>query len=160
MPSGLLGSKVGVDLTLIDDVRKHELGSTYYGADGRKYTYVKASAAIALGDACKVDFATGKYNVNPTSAVAQVVLGIAQVAVAINLFFWLVTGGEVVGKLTAATAAGVRLGSSGVAGTLITLTATTPTTAEVIAAIAQAAGTGAMCRVAESGGLGTVFLGV
>lgn len=160
MPAGVLGSKVGLDFTALDDVRKHELGSTYYGSDGRKYTYVKASAAIALGDACKVDFATGKYNVNPVSAVSQVLLGVAAVAVAINQFFWLVTGGEVVAKLTAATAAGVRLGSSGVAGTLITLTATTPTTAEVIAAIAAAGGTPAMCRVAESGGLGTVFLGV
>jgi hypothetical protein len=122
--------------------------------------YVQASGAVAAGDACFLTTGAGNpYRVAPTSAVSQPVQGIAHVAIPSASYGWISRGGDVGNvKATAGTAAGAVLGSSGVAGTLITITAATPSNAEVIAALASAAGVGMVCRVAEAAGRMTVHL--
>lgn len=158
---GPLIKVAGIDFDVTTTTQIHEMGAQVPGTDGRLYIYILASATITAGDALFLTTGAGAaYRMAPTSAVAQPVQAIAHVAIASASYGWAVRGGDMSNaKLTAATAAGAVLASGAVAGTLITITAATPSNAEVIAAIASAAGIGITCRIAESGGRGTVFLG-
>lgn len=160
MAKSLLAFKrVGIDFAVVDDTRQHELGIEIPCVDGRTYKYIRAGGNIAANDALTVDTAEGPNDFHPTSAVEQPVSGIAEVAIADDKFGWVVTKGPVVCKLDTGTAAAAQLGSSGTAGTLITLTvASSPAQAEVEAILANSCGLGTQCVVAESGGTGTVKL--
>jgi hypothetical protein len=128
---------------------------------GGQFMYCKANATIVGadvaggGDACKVDDAGTDANkpgfVVPTAAAAaQIVAGISRVSVANGSFFWLQIRGRVYNAkvTTAGTAEGDALGANpATAGTLIAITAATPSNAEVIAAIRYAAGRRAMALV-------------
>lgn len=150
---------LGVKFTDVDDTQKHELGLEVDGIDGNRYKYIRAGAAIAVGDALKVDYAEGPNDLDPISAVSQAIAALAPVAIADNKFGFVVIQGFLAGvKMAGSTAAGAKLGSSATAATLVTITATTPTAAEVIAAIAAAAGRGVICTVAESAGVGTAYI--
>lgn len=126
---------------------------------GGMFRYGQASNAIvgaeaaAGGDALQVDNAQTDslkpQRVTPTTAVTDVVEGIAHISIADEFYGWYQTRGRVynVKHTDAAGVEGGVAGASGTAGTLVNLAATTPTAAEVIAALRYAAGRRAMSLV-------------
>lgn len=107
--------------TEVDDPRSHTF-------PGNRIRYVKAGSAIAAGDALKIktDEATLEPGVLvPTSAIQEVIVGIAHVAIASGSFGWVTVKGRVasatVGDASTGTA-GAKLGSSASAGKVISLT--------------------------------------
>lgn len=91
-------------------------------ATGYRFLYITAGAAIAQYDACRiVDDLT---DVRPTSAVNQVVLGVAQAAIDSGDDGWIQTHGKATCKVVVATAAGAPLVTNGTAGTLALADAT------------------------------------
>lgn len=150
--------------TIIEDPRGGSIGTlsfsdgfggtiTRTGNPGAEYRYVKAGAAIAAGDAVKVDNsgtdADKPGTVIPTSGVTDIVEGIAHVAIASGSYGFITTKGRVyAAKVTDGGAEGDALGASATAGTLVSITASsTVTQAEAIAAIRYAAGRRAMALV-------------
>lgn len=114
---------MGVDVNVVDTVRKHELGLTLDFADGTRRRYVKASGAIALNDALVMDTAVltaaVPYVVKTSSAALQPIAGVCMVSgVADTNFFWAVVGGKANVKVAAAVAAGAHLATTATAGTL------------------------------------------
>jgi len=144
--------RVGIDFTVTGADRLHELGIEIPCVDGKVYKYIRAGAAIAVGDALKVDYAEGLNDFDPTSAATSKLAGVAEVAIADNEYGFVVVKGTVVAKLSGSTAANAGLIPSATAGTLGTAADT------AAAALVAATGLGALCVVAESGGTGTVKL--
>lgn len=89
---------------------------------GYRYVYVTAGAAIAQYDAVRVN--ADLTDVRPTSAVNQVVLGVAPVAIASAAKGWIQIDGKVTCKVVVATAAGSPLVTNATAGTLALADAT------------------------------------
>lgn len=89
---------------------------------GARYVRVTAGAAIAQYDAVRV--VADLADVRPTSAVNQVVLGVAQAAIASGASGWVQIDGKLTCKVTVATAVGSPLGTTGTAGTLGLIDAT------------------------------------
>lgn len=129
---------------------------------GTRYRYIKAAAAIALGDALIIDTAQADEPnlLIPSSAVNQSVAGVATYAIPINNYGWVVVRGKVPSaKVAAATAAGAQLGTSAVAGTLSTIAiAGAYAQAEVQRVLAAAAGLGVQAMDVEAGGLAELFV--
>jgi len=136
---------------------------------GGQFMYVQAGSTIvgadaaAGGDALMISNAgsdTLKPGlVIPTAGVTDVVAGIARVSQATSSFGWMQIRGRVYNcKVADGFAEGDALGASATAGRLVLLTATTPTTAEVIAAIRFAAGRRAFGLVDTGANLGDVNL--
>lgn len=151
----------GVDFTRVDTTQQHALNIEVQDRRGNWRKYVRAGAAIAAGDILKQDLAESISDYDPTSAVNQIVLGIAERAVANNSFFWMLTQGEsLIVKATAGTTAGATLGSSAVAGTVITLTCAgaNPTQAEAQAYNAAMGGRSLVCTVTEAAGVAGVYI--
>lgn len=153
-------SALGIDPTRVDGTAQfpvgYEIGDPRQGVfSDNTIKYCRANGAIAAGDFVHTDvtFATAaerQGTVISTSAVSQMIDGandLAGVAISSGQFFWITTKGRAQGK-TAGVAAGDKLGTTATAGTLGPLTATTPTAAEVIAAIAAADGKGAKALTA------------
>ena len=123
------------------------------GFTGNRIKYFRANGSIAANNVfiADVSFATAAERhatvVNAT-AVSQSVEGvndITGVTVTSGQFFWGTVKGRAIAKTSAITAAtNNRLGTSGTAGTLVAITGSTPTGAEVIAAIAAGIGKGAV----------------
>lgn len=115
------------------------------GRNGKRYKFMRATTAWNSGD-CVVTDTAGANEPNdgaPCSAVSQVAQGIAVTTVAINGGGWVQIYGEfTLANVTTASVAGDKLGTTATSGRLGSLTATTPTAAEVIAAIAAATGAG------------------
>jgi hypothetical protein len=123
---------------------------------GAQYRYVQAAAALvgsenaAGADAAMVSNAAADATkpglVIPTAGVTDIVEGLARISIPINNFGWLQIRGRVYNAkvLDAGNAEGAALGASATAATLVAITGTTPTGAEVIAAIRFAAGRRAM----------------
>ena len=119
---------------------------------GNEYRYVKANSTIVVGDALKIDTAGTDANKPtefvPTAAVTDVVDGAAHVAIATNSYAYVTIKGRITNvKTTGTVNEGDALGASGTAGTLVAITGSTPTGAEVIAAIRYAAGRRALALV-------------
>lgn len=89
---------------------------------GYRYVYVTAGAAIAQYDAVRV--VADLADVRPTSAVNQVVLGVAQAAIASSASGWIQIDGKATCKVVVATAVGSPLVTNGTAGTLALADAT------------------------------------
>lgn len=148
------------DVTRVTTTAEFMLGTTHH-QDANTYRYVKASAAIAVGDLLRIDNADADepFALRPTSAVNQPIAGVAHVAIASGSYGWVTVRGKVTAKVAASTAAGSQLGSSATAGTgsAITISAT-PTQAEIQRVVAAASGIGAEVLSNESGGTAPVNL--
>lgn len=119
---------------------------------GNKIKYVQASNAIvgseaALGaDSVMVDNAQTDSlkpgRVTPIAGVTDILDGIAHISIPDESFGWITIEGRVNNckVLDAGNAEGAALGASATAATLVAITGTTPTGAEVIASIRYAAG--------------------
>lgn len=143
LPVGLAGDTTKRSTTALND-----LGAKGYDALGNEYTYVKAGAAIAQYDACRMNgSALGYDDVRPTSAAGQVVLGAAQNAFSSGDYGFLLTRGVGTCKVVAATAAGVALVPNGTAGTLALAAAADITFTSVVALVTGvAAGSGVFIK--------------
>jgi len=144
------GGNYGLSISQIDQFPGGPVTTTRTYFPGNRYKYVQASATIAIGDAVKIDDAAADLTkpglVTPTTAVTDIVDGVAHVAIASGSFGWITIKGRVNSAkvLDAGNAEGAALGASGTAGTLVAITAATPTAAEVIAAIRGGYGRRAM----------------
>lgn len=167
---------LGVDVTRTTTTAEHELGlvvdDAVGGANfgtagltgvvvrpGNVYKYVKANAAVAAGDAVKlVDSSTNEPGlVTPTTALNDVVDGIAHVAIALDSFGFITILGRVTAAKVGTVAFGDRLGASGTAGTLTAITiAATPTQGEVQRVLAAAVGIAPVALDADSSGTAEV----
>jgi hypothetical protein len=124
-----------------------QLGSKAWDALGNEYTYIKAGAAIALGDALRFQgSALGYDDVRPTSAVAQPVIGVATAAFNANEFGYVLTDGVGPVKTSGAVAVNTQLVSSAVAGQLAAY-ANTDITAPVVTVLVNSASP-QVCKVA------------
>lgn len=157
----------GVDPLRVDTVAAFALGTEVKDPRAvdfplNQIRYIKAGSAIALGDALKVkaDEAQEPNVLIPTSAVSQIVVGVAHTAIPSGSFGWVTVGGRVpAAKVAAATAAEAKLGSSGTAGTLVGIDAGAAyVQAEARAAIAAAASVGLQALDAEASGLAEVYI--
>ncbi len=151
-----IGANINVDDVAV--VPKHDIGAVTI-VNGNEYMYIRATAAIAVGDALIVD--TGStfepFGLTPATALNQSVEAIAVVAIPSGSHGWVCTRGNVVAKVAASTAANVSVGSSATAGTLTTITiSASPTQAEVQRVLAAASSRAVITLDAESGGLAEV----
>jgi hypothetical protein len=84
--------------------------------------YIKAGSAISAGNSVKVDLTdetNEPFALVPTSAVTDVVVGIAEMAIASGSFGWVTVGGKAPSaKAAVSQSAGAKLGASASAGTL------------------------------------------
>ncbi len=127
---------LGVDPTRVDTVQAFPLGSR--ARDPRtvdfpnnELVYVKAISAISTGNALIVDVTSAlePYGLIPSSAVSQVVAGIAHVALPVNNFGWVTVKGRhpAAFKSTNAVTAGDTLSTSATAGALALANSTSAT---------------------------------
>jgi hypothetical protein len=146
---------LGVDFTLSHSEAKHELGLKVYGSDGRTYKYVRAGAAIALGDSLINDVAEEKYAVTPVAAADTPLAGCwpnegGRAAILDNYYFWMLVEGDALVKAAATVVAGAPAVPVAVAGTL------DDTAATAANALAAASGVGAVFLTTTSGGFARV----
>lgn len=105
--------------TTRDTTAKLTLGTVAYDDAGAEYRYVKAGAAIAQYDAVTFNgSASGFDDVRKTSAVNQLVLGVATAAFNSNEYGFVQTRGVATVKVVDATAAKALLASTATAGVL------------------------------------------
>lgn len=154
---------LGINVRQVDTTAKHELGmevsdveggegtvtktyypngitslttETLYKSGSKRYRYVRADAAIAQYDACKMklDESDAPNAVVKTAATTDLVSGICEVSgVAQDYYFWLTIHGYVpVANVEDASAQGDVLGAGSTAGRL-----TTPTFTTTAATLAQ-----------------------
>jgi hypothetical protein len=147
---------LGINVRSVDTTAKHELGmevmdveggegtvtksyypngqqtlvtETLYKSGSKVYKYVRADAAIAQYDACKMklDETDAPNAVVKTAATTDLVKGICEVSgVSADYYFWLTIHGYVpIANVADASAQGEILGASGTAGRLETPTFTT-----------------------------------
>jgi hypothetical protein len=127
---------LGVNPTQTDTVRQFPLGTR--AADPRttdfpqgELKYVKAGSAISAGNAVVVSLADADepYAVVPSSALNQVIAGIAVTAIASGSFGWVTVRGRVASALkTASTVtAGDALSTTATAGALAIANSTSAT---------------------------------
>lgn len=148
--------RYGVDPTRVDASAQFPIGieieDNRRGFEGNRIKYYRANGSIPVNSViiADVSFATAAERhatVIPSSAVSQMVEGVSDcvtVTVTSGQFFWATCKGRTIAKTSGVTAAtNAKLGTSGTGGTLVAITAATPSNAEVIAAIAAAAGKGA-----------------
>ncbi len=124
--------RLGINPTQVDTVATLPLGTE---ADdprggqfntGKRIRYVKASSAVSAGNALIVDTGdstgTEPSVVIPSSAVGQIICGIAETAIAAGSFGWVTIKGRVASALKTAstTTAGVTLAITATAGALAT----------------------------------------
>lgn len=149
----------GADLSRTTSNALHELGATFSESNGRNYRYVRAGAAIALGDVLIDDVAEGVWDMTPSSAADQVVAGCwpnenaqgrARAAITDNYYFWMLEGGDASVKAAATVVAGAPAITTATAGTV------DDTAATAANALATAAGVGAVFMTTTSGGFARV----
>lgn len=158
------GSAAGIDPTRVDAVAQYplgyEIGDPRSGSpfQGNTIKYVKATAAITLADAVKLDVAAPAADrhgsVIPTAAaLGQTVEGIAHVAIANGSFGWITVKGRVNANVTAATAAGAILSTSAAAAGRLLVSAAAAADANAIAS-----GKGIIALVAEAANRSDVYI--
>lgn len=152
---------IGVDVIRHGTVQLHELGTIFTQAGGRKFQYVRAGSAIALGDVLKDDVAEGIYDKDTTAAAAdQVMFGAwpnegdginrARTAILDNEFFWALVGGDALVKAAATVVAGAPIVTIATAGTV------DDTAATAANALASASGKGGIFLTTTTGGFARV----
>jgi len=152
-----LNTKVlGIDILAVDTVQQHALGCEITHDDGNTYRYVRAGAAIALGDVLKVDVAEGPNDYDPQVAADIPHAGClpnatGRAAVADNSFFWAGVRGSFSVKAAATVVAGTPAISTATAGTV------DDTAATAANALAMAAGVGAIFQTTTTAGFATVL---
>jgi hypothetical protein len=123
----------GINPTRISATAEFDLGAEVNdprggSRAGNRIRYVRADAAIAQYDACKMKLteSDAPHAVIPTAATTDFVSGIAEVSVTDQYYFWLTVHGYVpIANVADASAQGEVLGASGTAGRLETPTFTT-----------------------------------
>lgn len=156
MPEKMLG----VDITVVDATAQHELGTEYLdGRTGKKYRYVKATAAVTKSNALQYDSgnADEPNAVKHTDAAAQAFAGWVPDNLASNPasgnFFWMLIRGKLVdGNVATGVAANDVLGSTSTAGRVAKLDSAgaNPTQAEHRAALGALVGCRAIAMDAEA----------
>lgn len=152
---GFAGTKVlGLDFLDTSATAQHQLGARATTDDGKLYVYVKADGTgHASGDSVTV---TSAY-VTTTAAAAGAVFGVADKAVAANLYYWVCVGGQVTAKVTGSPASGTLLQFPSVGtGQLQAIAAVNESGATAHAAGAQTVR--GITQSTVSGGVATVFL--
>lgn len=150
-------SQMGIDVTRVDASALFPVG--YETGDprggvfaGNVVKYVRANGTVGTNDAVVTDHTFGTTTerhatVVSVTAVAQILEGVSDLNAGMTSgqFGWITVKGRALCKTTgvADVTANRKLGTAAAVGTLGLLTATTPTAAEVIAAIAAANGKGA-----------------
>lgn len=122
------GKQLGVDVARTSSTALHEIGARYVEPNGREYRYVKAGAAIALGDALVQDAAEEAYAHAPSTAADQVISGFwpnegGRAAITNDYFFWMLVGGDALVKAAATVVAGAPYGTTITQGTVDDVTA-------------------------------------
>ena len=158
----LVNGPLGIDFTVVDDTQLHPLGMEVQCVDGCTRRYIRAGATILAKQFLMVDYAEGPNDLTPTTALLDVIAGVAEVACADNKFCWVVVEGNVVGLMENGAALGDRQGSSATAGS-VTKTIVTGggiTAAEAERVLSAAQGKGVVCVTAPVGAavFGTVRL--
>lgn len=148
---------LGINFTQIDATRKQELGLEVDGNDGRRYKYVQAGTAFALGDALISLGSSGVFVYQTSSAADQPVLGVwpadgGRVAVTINYFCWVVVRGYAQVKAAATVVVGAPAITTATAGTV------DDTAASAANALATAAGKGLIFQTVTTAGLAIVLI--
>lgn len=157
--ASVLQKLLGIDFTVNESTQRHELGIEIDCNDGTRRKYVKAGAAVTAGNAVIVDVSAGNNTVIHSSAVAQAVAGIAPVSLTSGYYGWIIVRGPYATANVATPSAGDMLGTTGTAGRLGAITASsTVSQAEAIAAIAAATGVGVLCRTTASSNVSAVIL--
>lgn len=120
----------GVDVNRVTSTQLHPIGTTVTLANGRRFRYVKAGAAIALGDVLIWDAAEEIYAHTPVSAADQSITGCwpneneggigssSRAAITDNYFFWMLVNGDALVKAAATVVAGAPAISIATAGTV------------------------------------------
>lgn len=150
----------GVDLVRVTSVALHPPGSIFTQENGRSYRYVRAGAAIALGDVLIDDVAEETYAVTPVAAADTPLAGCwpnegdgsgrSRAAITDNYYFWMLEEGDALVKAAATVVAGQPAVPIGTAGTV------DDTAAAAANALAMAAGVGAIFLGTTSGGYARV----
>lgn len=153
---------MGIDFARVDTEQQNELGVRIEANDGKVFRYVKAGAAIALGDVLQWDFVEGTWEVQPTSAADQTPCGAwpnenvsttqVRAAVADNSFFWMQCGGDALVKAAATVVSGAPIATIATAGTV------DDTAAAAGNALAAASGVGGVFVTTTTGGFARVML--
>lgn len=156
-------SSAGIDPNRVDTVAQYALGYETGHPDAVNFPnnvikYVKATAAITLADAVKLDVAAPAAqrhaSVIPTAAaLAQTIEGVAHVAIGNGSFGWITTKGRVNANVTAATAAGAILSTSAAAAGRLLVSAAAASDANAIAS-----GRGIIALTAEAANRSDVFI--
>lgn len=147
----------GIALTTVDTTQTFPLGTEVddpRGGEhsfGKRFRYVKAGSAISAGNTCVVSLADANEpnTLVPCSALNQIIVGIAEVAIASASFGWVQVKGRAASatKSTAVIAAGQALTTSSTAGALLAVAGdgdSNVTSTKINALIAMAGGIGVM----------------
>ena len=127
---------LGISPTQVDTVAQFTLGTTAKDPRARDFPlnelkYIKAGSAISAGNALIVSLADADepFTLVPSSALSQVVAGIATHAIASGSFSWVVIRGRVASALkTASTVtAGDTMSTTATAGALAISNSTSAT---------------------------------
>lgn len=150
--SPVLEAYLGADPYNESSVQKHPLGAMCLFSDGTWRRYIRAGAAIAVGDALTIDFAEGNNDMTPTTSATTPVHAVAPIAMTDNYFGWVIVSGVASVKAATIAAGGLPLVPTATAGTL------DDTVASAALAYTSASGKGVTSLAADSGGLCVVFL--
>lgn len=146
---------IGANLTLTETTQSFPLGMEIEDPRGgnqksaNRFRYIKAGSAISAGNALVVSLADADEpnTLVPCSAVNQVIIAIAEVAIASASFGWVQVKGRHAGVVNTGTiSAGNKLTTTATAGALGALAEadSNVTSTKLNAAIAMAAGIGVM----------------
>lgn len=149
------GKQIGVDVARVTTAAIHEIGALYQEPNGRSYRYVKAGAAIALGDCLIWDSAEETYAHTPSTGVDQVPSGFwpnegGRAAIADNAFFWMLIQGDALVKAAGTVVAGAPYATSATGGTVDDIAAAAGN------ALASASGRGGIFLTTTTGGFARV----
>lgn len=115
-----IGAKTDDTFTTTTDGRMFSLGERYVDSNGKEWTFVKASAAIAQYDVVTYDetFSTVVAPLGTANDARGDSVGVAAVAFASGAYGWLQIRGVCTMNVLASCAANVRLNTTGTAGSL------------------------------------------
>jgi len=130
----------GDKVTDINVAAQYPVGTRRFEG-GNEYVYMQADDAFTAGQAAKIDSATG-VKCTPTAAATDGCIGVAEIAVTDEYFFWLTVRGPASALIADSTSAGEILAPSATAGVLA-VAPTSTARRKVIGEAAEANSTGA-----------------
>lgn len=161
MSTGIAGT-LGIDFTVVSTTRLHPLGLEIDCEDGCRRKYIRAGATILAMQCLKIDAVEGPNDYTPTTALLDVLSGVAEVAIADNSYGWVITHGVCQALMSNGITVLQRLATSATLGglTLAIVTGGGATAAEVERILSLASGKGAICIIVPAGAdvYGTIFL--